>query len=188
MDAADRRRRRRLLRTLYGAALTGVDPEAAVARALAGEEVRAALADRRRVGVFAVGKAAAGMARAAQRSLLGVPAPALVIVPRGYEARGLGGAVLRAAHPEPDASSVRAARRALDFFRGFSAEDAIVCLISGGASSLLELPRPGVSLAALRRRVRALSDAGAAIGELNRLRTRLSRVKGGRLGRSTHAR
>ncbi|HEY1249650.1 MAG TPA: DUF4147 domain-containing protein [Thermoanaerobaculia bacterium] len=189
MEAAERRRSRRLLRTLYGAALkgAGVDPEAAVVRALAGTDVRRALAGRRRVGLFAVGKAAAGMARAALRSF--PRAPALVVVPRGDEARGLRGAtVLRASHPEPDASSVRAARRAVGFFTGFTAGDAIVCLISGGSSSLLEHPRAGVSLAELRRRVRALSDAGAPIGELNRLRTRLSRVKGGRLGRATRAR
>src|SRR5262249_58763537 len=116
MDAPGSRRRRRLLRALYGAALkgVGVDPDAAVARALTEAAVRAALADRRRVGLFAVGKAAAGMARAALRSL--PRAPSLVIVPYGSEARGLRGAtVLRAAHPEPDASSVRAARRALHF-------------------------------------------------------------------------
>jgi hydroxypyruvate reductase len=110
-------------------------------------------------------------------------------VPRGSVARGLSDArVLRAAHPEPDASSVRAADRALEFFSGFSSDDAIVCLISGGSSSLLEKPRPGLSLAALRRRVGSLVRAGAPIGEVNRLRTRLSAVKGGRLGETTRAR
>ncbi|HEY4230049.1 MAG TPA: DUF4147 domain-containing protein, partial [Thermoanaerobaculia bacterium] len=94
----------------------------------------------------------------------------------------------RAAHPEPDASSVRAARRALEFFRGFSPDDAIVCLISGGSSSLLEKMRTGLSLAELRRLVGALVRAGAPIGEVNRLRTRLSAVKGGRLGKATRAR
>ncbi len=187
------RARKRLLRSLYEAALAGVDPEAGVARALARPDVRRALRGRRRLGLFAVGKAAAGMARAAMR-LPAMPAEdALVILPRGDSsrrlARGLGGAeVLRAAHPEPDASSVRAARRALRFFAGFSSDDAIVCLISGGASSLLTLPRPGVTLAEKRRRVRALVRAGAPIGEVNRLRTELSAVKGGRLGAATRAR
>jgi hydroxypyruvate reductase len=116
-----------------------------------------------------------------------------VILPRGESAprllRGLAGVeILHSAHPEPDASSVRAAGRALRFFAGFDADDAIVCLVSGGASSLLEKPRPGLSLADLRRRVRALAAGGAPIGELNRLRTRLSGVKGGRLGEATRAR
>ena len=60
---------RRLLRRLYGAALVAVDPAAAVRRALEDRGVRRALAGRRRVGVFAVGKAASGMARAAMRAL-----------------------------------------------------------------------------------------------------------------------
>jgi len=166
-----------------------VDPSAAVRRALEERDVRRALMGRR-VGVFAVGKAAAGMARAALRGLPALSVQgALVIVPRGAPAPGLSRAtVLRASHPEPDASSVRAANRALEFFRGFSPGDVIVCLISGGSSSLLEKPRPGLSLAALRRRVRSVMRAGAPIGEVNRLRTRLSAVKGGRLGEVTRAR
>ena len=180
---------RRLLRRLYGAALSAVDPSAAVRRALEDRDVRRALAGRR-VGVFAVGKAAAGMARAALRAMPALTArSALVVLPRGVPASGLSRAtVLRGSHPEPDASSVRAAKRALEFFRGFSSDDAILCLISGGSSSLLEKPRTGLTLAELRRRVRALMRAGAPIGEVNRLRARLSAVKGGRLGKATRAR
>ena len=181
------RARKRLLRSLFEAALAGGDPEAAVARALARSDVRGALSGRRRVGVFAVGKAAAAMARAARKTL--PLASALVVLPRGHRVRGLAGAsVLRAAHPEPDAASVRAAKRALRFFASFSSEDAIVCLISGGASSLLALPRPGLSLSEKRRRVRALVRSGAPIEAVNRLRTSLSAVKGGRLGKATAAR
>lgn len=185
--------RRMLLRRLYEAALSGVDPEEAVARALSRPAVKRALAGpgagtkAREVGILAVGKAAAGMTRGARRA-----APrgrALVILPRGSSSRGLAGArVLFAAHPQPDASSVRAARAALRFFGSFGPDDAILCLISGGASSLLALPRPGITLAQKRRAVAALSRAGAPIRELNRLRIRLSAVKGGGLGRATRAR
>jgi glycerate 2-kinase len=184
----DPRGARRLLQRLYGAALSGVDPEAAVVRALVSGEVRRALAGCRRVGIFAVGKAASAMARGARERLL-PRGPALVVLPRGSSSRGLSGAhVLFAAHPRPDAGSVRAARRALRFFEGFRPDDAIVCLISGGASSLLALPRPGVTLAQKRRAVDALSRSGAPIQALNRLRISLSAVKGGRLGRATAAR
>lgn len=189
----DRRAARKVLRRLYFAALAGVEPEAAVARALARARMRAAVARARRVGIFAAGKAAAGMARAALRELPGVSSlphvPALVVLPRGYAARGLGGAeILRAAHPRPDSSSVRAARRSLRFFASFAEGDLVLCLMSGGASSLLTLPRAGVSLSEKRRRVDALVRAGAPIGEVNRLRTALSTVKGGRLGAATRAR
>ncbi len=177
---------RRLLRRLYGAALRGADPEGAVRRALARPEVRRALVGAGRVGIFAAGKAAAGMARAA------IPAGAvrrLIVLPRGHSAKGLSRRdVVFAGHPEPDASSVRAARRAIRFFEGFGKDDVILCLVSGGASSLVALPRAGLTLAEKRLRVRRLAEAGASILALNRLRTSLSSVKGGRLGRVTRAR
>ncbi|MEX0879684.1 MAG: DUF4147 domain-containing protein [Thermoanaerobaculia bacterium] len=178
---------RRLLERLYRAALAGADPEAAVLRALGEARIERALAGARRVGAFAAGKAAAGMARAALAAL--GPVPFLAVLPRGHPARGLArSAVAFAAHPEPDVSSVAAARRALRFFARFGEGDAILCLISGGASSLLALPRPGLTLAAKRRAVRALSDSGASILAVNLLRASLSAVKAGRLGRSTRAR
>jgi hydroxypyruvate reductase len=177
-------RSRKVLVELWNAALAAVDPKAAVERALASRAVASALARGRRVGVFSVGKAAAAMASAVDG-----PGPRLTVVPRGYASRiRTRGRVLRASHPEPDHSSVRAARAALAFFRGFDRGDVILCLISGGASSLLCLPKPGVSLAEKRGRVRRLMDDGASIVEINALRTRLSAVKGGRLGRATKAR
>jgi len=180
-------RPRRLLEALHRAALAGADPEAAVARALASPSVRRALASARRVGVFAAGKAAAGMARAALAELGRVPA--LVVLPRGHATRGVPRrAVAFAAHPEPDAASLRAGRRALRFFRSFGREDAVLCLLSGGASSLLAVPRPGMTLAQKRRAIRNLARTGAPIAALNRLRTKLSAIKGGRLGKSTAAR
>ncbi len=183
-----RRNPRRILESLYRAALAAADPETAVERALAtSRRLQAALRSARRVGVFAVGKAAAGMARAALRRT--AAAGALVVLPESHPAPGLPRRILvRSSHPEPDASSARAARRALRFFRSFGAGDVLVCLVSGGASSLLALPRPGVTLAEKRRAVRTLARSGAGIAELNRLRAGLSAVKGGRLGRATKAR
>ena len=114
---------------------------------------------------------------------------ALVVLPRGYLARGLSGAQIAfASHPEPDRASVQAARAALRFFASFGKDDVIVCLISGGTSSLLALPRPGLTLEEKRRAVRRLVRSGGSILEVNRLRQRLSAVKGGKLGRSTRAR
>ena len=177
---------RALLGALYRAALAGADPEGAVARALAEPAVARALARARSVGIFAAGKAAARMARGA-RSV--AARRALVVLPRGHSAAGIPKRrVLFAAHPEPDASSVRAARAAVRFFRAFGEGDVIVCLVSGGASSLLCLPRKGLTLSAKRRAVAALAESGASILALNRLRTSLSAVKGGGLGRATRAR
>ena len=174
-----------LLVSLFRAALRGVDPEAAVRGALARRDVARALGGARRTGIFAAGKAAAGMLRGART----VAGARLAVLPAGYPARGIAPRdLLFASHPEPDASSRRAARRAMEFFRGFGEGDVILCLISGGASSLVAAPRPGWTLAAKRRAVAALAKRGASILELNRLRTSLSAVKGGRLGRQTRAR
>ena len=177
---------RALLGALYRAALAGADPEAAVFRALAEPAVARVLAQARSIGIFAAGKAAARMARGA-RSV--AARRALVVLPRGHSAEGIPKRrIVFAAHPEPDASSVRAARAALRFFGDFGEGDVILCLVSGGASSLVCLPRKGLTLAAKRRAVAALAESGASILALNRLRTSLSAVKGGRLGRATRAR
>lgn len=179
------RQRRRLLADLYRAALKGVDPRERVARALAEPEVRDALRGAREVGVFAVGKAAAGMLRGAR----GFASRGLAILPRGFPYPALSGVeVAYASHPEPDRSSLAAARQALAFFESFGPPDVILCLVSGGASSLLALPRRGLTLSQKRSAVARLAARGASILDVNRLRTRLSAVKGGRLGRATRAR
>lgn len=173
-----------LLPTLYRAALRAVDPGRAVLRALAERPVARTVEKAGRVGVFAVGKGAAAMFRAAWKpGRIG-----LVVLPRGYPApRGRGVTVRFAAHPEPDSSSVRAARAAVRFFSGFGPGDVILCLVSGGTSSLLCLPRRGTTLAQKKRAVARVVRAGMPIEEVNRLRTSLSAVKGGKLGRETGA-
>jgi glycerate 2-kinase len=176
-----------MLGRLFEAALAGVDPEKLVERALGSARIRRALAGGGRIGIFAAGKAAAGMTRGALAKL--GSRSCLAVVPKGHAAKGLPrNSVVLASHPEPDASSMRAARRALRFFKEFGEGDVLLCLISGGGSSLLALPRPGVTLAQKRRAVRELARSGASIVTLNRLRVSLSAVKGGRLGRATRAR
>jgi glycerate 2-kinase len=175
-----------VLRALFRAALAAVDPRRAVATALSKPDVARALSGARRVGVFAAGKAAAGMFRAAWRE----GREGLIVLPKGDPAppnrRGV--RVLFAAHPEPDLASLRAARAAIRFFSRFGRDDVVLCLVSGGTSSLLCLPRPGVTLAQKRLAVRRLVRAGASIAEINRLRISLSAIKGGKLGRATTAR
>jgi glycerate 2-kinase len=174
-----------LLRRLYRAALSSVDPRRSVAEALSEPAVAKALRGARRVGIFAVGKAAAGMFDAAAKA----GRKGLVVLPRGYSAPSRAGVtVLFSAHPEPDASSVAAARAAVRFFSGFGRNDVVLCLISGGSSSLLCLPRPGITLAQKKRAVARLVRTGVPIDKVNRLRTSLSAIKGGKLGRTTAAR
>ena len=72
--------------------------------------------------------------------------------------------VVEAAHPVPDAAGLAAAERILALTQGLSADDLVICLISGGGSSLLTLPAEGIDLAEKQRINKALLESGAAIG------------------------
>jgi len=89
--------------------------------------------------------------------------------------------VVEAAHPVPDEAGQRAAERILQLAQGLTADDLVICLISGGGSSLLVLPAEGLTLADKQRINKELLDSGAHIGEMNCVRKHLSRIKGGRL-------
>ena len=94
--------------------------------------------------------------------------------------------VIEAAHPVPDEAGQRAAARMLEMVRGLTADDLVLCLMSGGASSLLGLPAPGISLADKQAVNRALLRIGADIGEMNTVRKHLSAIKGGRLAQAAY--
>ncbi len=89
--------------------------------------------------------------------------------------------VVEAAHPVPDAAGLLAAERILALAQGLTADDLVLCLISGGGSALMTLPAEGVSLEDKQSINRQLLDCGANIAEMNCVRKHLSRIKGGRL-------
>jgi hydroxypyruvate reductase len=94
--------------------------------------------------------------------------------------------VVEAAHPVPDAAGQGAARRILDLAEGAGADDLVLCLISGGASALLTLPAPDLSLDDKQAVNRALLASGADIAQMNVVRKHLSAIKGGRLAAAAH--
>lgn len=155
----------------FAAAVARCDPARLVREALDRRPIKAPI-----IGL-AVGKAAMAMARGA-----GVVARGLCItnvldrepLPPRWQ-------VLLASHPLPDDTSVAAGRAALALVETAADTDTILALISGGASALLEVPESGVTLDELRRRTRETMASGASIHELNRVRTALSAVKGGKL-------
>ena len=89
--------------------------------------------------------------------------------------------IVEAAHPVPDAAGLQAAERILALTQGLSADDLVLCLISGGGSALLTLPAEGLTLADKQRINQELLHSGANITEMNCVRKHLSRIKGGRL-------
>ena len=114
------------------------------------------------------------------------PISGLVATRYGYVPPALRGKpgrieLVETAHPVPDAAGEAAARRMLALTRGLTADDLVVCLISGGGSALLPLPAEGLSLADKQRINRELLMSGATIGEMNCVRKHLSAIKGGRL-------
>src|SRR5262249_10978027 len=102
-------------------------------------------------------------------------------VPPAYKARPGRIEVVEAAHPVPDAAGRQAAQRIADLTRGLTADDLVLCLISGGGSALLSLPAPGLTLEDKQAINKALLHSGAAIDEMNCVRKHLSAIKGGRL-------
>lgn len=159
--------------------------EAAVGACQPAHVVPRALPDDKPAGrwlVMAIGKAAKGMASAALPRLTG-EVTGLVVAPRAATDRPELGPLrlIAAGHPTPDAGSIAAGREILALAKSARGEDHALFLVSGGGSSLLCAPIPGVSAARKQDINRFLLLSGAPIEEINRVRTALSMIKGGRL-------
>ncbi|WP_026186413.1 glycerate kinase type-2 family protein [Thioalkalivibrio thiocyanodenitrificans] len=164
---------------LFRAALAAVDGETVV---------REALTDARRgspVHVVALGKAAGTMIRGA-RSALGADLKRALAVSRpGHLDADLCAdsriRCLESDHPLPGARSLSAGRALLAFIEDTPGDEPILFLISGGTSSLVEVPVDGVDAGRLADLNRWMLGAGLDIAAMNRARSALSRIKGGRL-------
>lgn len=132
----------------------------------------------RRLFVVSVGKAAIPMARAAHRILGKKLASAIVIAPEKAPRMPRTESFI-AGHPVPDAAGLRAGRRVIRLLESAGKGDVVLLLLSGGASALMPAPIEGVTLRDKQRMTAALLRRGAAIHEMNAVRKRLSRLKGG---------
>jgi glycerate 2-kinase len=137
------------------------------------------------VWVAAVGKAACAMAAGAHAALGARIERTLIITRDADSCIAFAGAaaveVHLGAHPLPDERSLAAGERLLEWLRALPAAAQPLFLISGGASSLVEVLAPGVTLAQLQDLNRTGLSQGIAIGEFNARRVALSALKGGRL-------
>lgn len=138
-----------------------------------------------RTVVVGAGKAAAAMVKAVEDHWPG-PLSGLVVTRYGHDLPTSRIEVVQASHPVPDAAGQDAAGRILAMVQGLTADDLVLCLISGGGSALLALPAPGVSLEDKRAVGKALLKSGADIAEMNCVRKHLSAIKGGRLAAAAH--
>ncbi len=175
---------RELLRLMFAAAIASAQPARCVAPHLPDPRTLG----RGRLIVIGAGKASAAMARAVEEQWSGSLGQlrGLVVTAYGHGVSCERIEVVEAAHPVPDAAGLRAAQRMLELVGGLTADDLVVCLISGGGSSLLPLPLPGLTLEHEQAVNRALLRSGATIREINCVRRHLSAIKGGRLAAACH--
>ena len=164
------------LQKLFETAVAAANPHHVLPQYLPSDRSRRAL-------VVGAGKASAAMAAALEQNWQG-ELRGLVVTPYGHGEPCSHIHVIEAAHPVPDDAGERAAQQMLREVSGLATTDLVICLLSGGGSSLLPLPAPGITLTQKQMLNRALLKSGAAISEINCVRKHLSAIKGGQLARA----
>lgn len=178
---------------IFHAALTAVDPYTAVSRAVTVENnsfhAAGAVYDLdtySRILMVGAGKATARMALAIEDAIGDRLTAGLIIVKKGHTVPLRAVRQAETGHPVPDEAGVQSTQRILELVRRADERTLVICLLSGGGSSLLVAPLPGITLEDKQRTTELLLKAGATIDELNTVRKHLSAVKGGRLAQIAH--
>lgn len=187
---------------IWQAALRAVAPQALVASRLTvvgdallcdGQPLDPAVTLNVDVGVVVVGggKAAAAVAAGLEQvmpadrtmaGLIGVPEGCGLSLPR-LSVRE----VRPAGRNEPTTACVAATQEMLAMLAGLESRDVAIAIVTGGGSAILTAPLAGIPLGEVVAATRWLSDRGADIGQLNRVRQAVSRVKAGGLARACRA-
>lgn len=167
---------RGFLLDLFNTAVDAASPHTALAEHLPADTQRRAV-------VIGAGKAAASMATALEADWQG-DLSGLVVTRYEHGEPCERIEVVEASHPVPDDEGEKVARRTLELVSNLAADDLVICLISGGGSSLLSLPASGITLADKQQVNHQLLKSGAAIDEMNCVRKHLSAIKGGQLARA----
>jgi glycerate 2-kinase len=181
---------KQLAREIFQETLAGIDIPLAMRQKLAragtridfeGEAIDLAACER--IAAIAIGKASVAMARGfAELLATDFAFEGILVAPHESVAEVRGFRALGAAHPIPDERSIAAARAIIDLLSRCDSRTLVFFLLSGGGSSLVELPLdPSIGLDDLQELNRLLVSCGASIAEINAVRKHLSAVKGGRL-------
>ncbi len=161
---------------IFQAALRAADPALAVRKHwdIQPEQYR-------NIYVVGAGKAGAAMAAEAERKLGSRITKGFLNVKYDHTTPLRHIELNEAGHPVPDENGRRGAQTILDIVSEAGEGDLVICLLSGGASALLPLPVPGLSLEHKQEITKQLLAAGANIHEMNAIRKHLSSIKGGQL-------
>lgn len=162
------------LTEIFMAAVKSADPHEALIKALPEKP-------RGRCIVVGAGKASAAMAAALEAAWPDVDLQGVIVTRYGHAVPTQKIRILEAAHPVSDAMSEVASMLMMEQVKHLTVDDCVIALISGGGSSLLALPRKGITLADKQVVNQALLKSGATIHEMNTVRKQLSDIKGGRL-------
>ncbi len=166
-----------LLERMLNAAIAAADPAAVLARHLPEKPAGRCI-------VVGAGKSAAAMARAVERAWPDVDLSGVAVTRYGHAIETDRIEVREASHPVPDEAGHRAAAEILALAKSAGPEDLVLALISGGGSALMALPVPPLTLNEKMQVNRLLLASGLTIEDMNKVRRRLSQVKGGGLARA----
>lgn len=164
------------LNAIYRAALSAVNGKHCVAQYLRDNQMEG------EIYLLAIGKAATAMAKGALEILGDRIIEGLIVTRSGDEALDMRNIKLvEAGHPVPDERSISAGHQLIKFINTIPEKAKILCLISGGTSSLVEVLPDSVTLDQLAELNKWLLESGLPITEMNAIRKRVSLIKGGRL-------
>lgn len=133
--------------------------------------------------VIGAGKASAVMASEVEKILGDRITEGHIIVKYGHASEIKSIRVTEAGHPFPDSNGFKATEKILEIAHKAEVNDLVICLLSGGGSSLLCDCPEGLTPDDLILVNKLLVNSGACISEINAVRKHLSSVKGGQLAR-----
>ena len=141
-----------------------------------------------RTFVIGAGKAAASMAKAIEINWpKNLPLNGSVITRYKHSLKTKKIKIYESGHPMPDTAGMKAAKNFISSIQELNSNDLLLCLISGGGSSLMTVPQNGLNMNDLRYITKNLLNCGAEIGEINTVRKHLSKIHGGKVPMYTKA-
>ncbi len=162
-----------LLTKLFRSAIKAAKPKYVISKHLPQKPKKG------KIIVIGAGKASSAMATAIEKSWGYKNLNGIVITQKGYRTQTESIEIIEASHPFPDERGLKATRKIITLLNDLSSDDNVICLFSGGGSSLLTYPAQGILLREKIYLTKSLLKSGANISEINFVRKHISRVKGG---------